>query len=98
MASCLAQIDPDVLTPIIEARWLTGYDWEATLKAIHCPTLVLQADTAAGGMLMDADARRAQELIADCTLVRFPQVGHLIHWMSTQELLRHTSCFLESLR
>lgn len=98
MASCLAQIDPDVLSPVIEARWLEGYDWEKVLSAVHCPTLLLQGDTSVGGMLMDDDARRSRELIADCIVMSFPKVGHLIHWMAPADLLRSVLSFLESLR
>lgn len=98
MASCLSLIDHDVLTPIIEGRWLSGYEWETVLSAIQCPTLLLQADTAAGGMLIDDDARRATELMAECVLVKFPQIGHLIHGTAPTELLRYVLNFLESLR
>jgi pimeloyl-ACP methyl ester carboxylesterase len=98
IASCLHQIDPDVLTPIVEGRWLEEYDWEKTLSGIHCPALLMQADGEAGGMLTSDDAQRARELIADCTLVSFPRTGHLLHWMATTELLRYVTNFLESLR
>ena len=38
----LSQIDPDVLTLIIENRAVDNYDLEARLQAVTCPALLLQ--------------------------------------------------------
>lgn len=97
MAHCLNQIDPTVFDPIIEARWLEGYDLSQIASAIQCPSLLLQADSEVGGMLFDVDADRFTELSADCTRARLDGVGHLIHWTHVGELLRHVIAFLESL-
>ncbi len=97
-ASCLARMDPAVLKPIIEERWLDGYDVERVLRAIRCPALVLQADGAAGGMLTDPDAEMAERILPDCLRIRFEKVGHLIHWADVPGLLRHLMAFLESIR
>ncbi len=78
-------------------QWLDGYDWEATASAIQCPSLLLQADPAAGGMLTDADAERFCELAGDCTRVRFDGIGHMINWQDTQGLLRAVQNFTESI-
>ncbi len=97
-ASCLARIDPAVLEPIIEGRWLEGYDVEGILGAIRCPAMVLQADGAVGGMLTDADAEMAERMLPDCLRIRFEKVGHLIHWADVPGLLRHLIALLESMR
>ena len=47
-AQCLSKLDPEVLTPIIEGRWLDDYIVANLLPSIHCPTLLLQADPTAG--------------------------------------------------
>ncbi len=96
-ASCLRQVDPAVLESIISGRWLEGYDWEAILSAIQCPTLMLQADWSAGGMLADQDAERAEKLISSCWRIRMAGVGHLIHWQAHERLLAHVTAFLSSL-
>jgi hypothetical protein len=57
--------------------------------------LLLQADTTAGGMLIDTDADRLAAL-PDCCHVRFPGVGHLIHWLQPETTLRLVMGFLES--
>lgn len=97
-ARCLSLLDPEVLTPLVAGQWLDGYNTDSIVKKIACPTLLLQADVAAGGMLSDPDADHIASLIADCTRVRLPGVGHLIHWMQTETTLRLALNFLESLR
>lgn len=97
-AAGLAKIDPDVLAPIVAGEWMDGYDIDGVIRGVRCPALVLQADGAAGGMLTDADAARLNDAVADCSTIRFPGVGHLIHWSATAPLLSATIAFLESLR
>lgn len=96
-ARCLAQLDPAVLTSIIAGTWLTGYDLPEILRRVECPVLLLQADGAKGGMLVDSDAALLTSTLPDCTLVRFPYSPHLIHWSQTETLMRQAAGFLESL-
>jgi pimeloyl-ACP methyl ester carboxylesterase len=95
-ARCLQQLDRDVLTPVVAACWIDGYDRDALLRRIACPTLLLQADPAAGGMLTDEDAAQVEALISDCTRVRLTACGHLMHGTRTQDLLNVVHNFLES--
>jgi pimeloyl-ACP methyl ester carboxylesterase len=95
MASCLKQLDPAVLRPVLEARWLAGFDWPQVFSRIACPLLVMQADEAAGGMLMDADAAQAASLAADCTLVKLRGCGHNMHVGRTQDVANIVHAFLE---
>ena len=50
-----------------------------------------------GGMLTDDDAAEAERLMPDCSRVRLPKSGHLIHWLQTETCLRLVNSFLESL-
>jgi pimeloyl-ACP methyl ester carboxylesterase len=96
-ARCLKQLDRDVLSPIIAGRWLDGFDWAAVLSNVTCPALLLQADVTVGGMLTDDNAAEAERLMPDCSRVRLPKAGHLIHWLQTETCLRLVNSFLESL-
>ncbi|MEI8213978.1 MAG: alpha/beta hydrolase [Planctomycetota bacterium] len=87
-AQCLSQIDPEVLTPVIEGRWLDGYDVADILASIHCPTLLLQGDPTAGGALTDADTANAVTLLSFCQHVRFTGCGHQLHRDRPQEVLQ----------
>ncbi len=97
-AACLSKIAPALLAPITAGRWLDGYDVHATVRAIRCPVLLLQADAAAGGMLTDVDAEFVAANSSDCVRHRFPGTGHLIHGTDAAAMLRVLVPFLESLR
>ncbi|MCY2973241.1 MAG: alpha/beta hydrolase [Planctomycetota bacterium] len=87
-AQCLRQLDPEVLTPVIEGRWLDGDDDSNTLSGIRCPTLLLQGDPTAGGALTDADAASAIAELSSCQHVRFTGCGHQLHRDRPQEVLQ----------
>jgi len=95
-AKSLTQLDPRVFDSIADGTWLDGYDVEAVLSAVKCPALLLQADYLAGGMLTNEDAQRALALMPQASHIRLEEVGHLIHWLRTEQLLRSTQAFLES--
>lgn len=95
-ARCLSKLDPAVLEPLVEGRWLEDYRQQQVLTGISCPMLLLQADMQAGGMLTDEDAGQVDRLVGDCTTVRFANVGHLIHWDDMPRMLRAVLGFLES--
>ncbi|MFN3652524.1 MAG: alpha/beta fold hydrolase [Armatimonadota bacterium] len=96
-ARCLQRLDPAVLDPIVESRWLDGYEVETVMRGLRCPSLLLAGDPDAGGMLSSFDSDRLVELAADCVRVEFPGVGHLIHWSQPERLLLQVLPFLESL-
>jgi len=96
-AASLLHVDPHVLDPLIAGDWLAGYDEDAIFAGLRCPVLLLQADTALGGMLVNADVDRIRALAADVTLMHMPGVGHMMHWQRTQEIASLTFNFLEAL-
>lgn len=95
-ASCLGHLDPALLTPIVEGRWLTGYEVESTFRQICCPILLIQADSEVGGMLTDKDAAQIELWSKNVTRIKVPGVGHLVHWSATQQLINLVLGFLES--
>ena len=98
MASCLLSLDPDVLAPIVAGRWLEGYDERSLAALVRCPTLVLEADLAAGGMLKPGDGEMLRSTIERVATVRFSSIGHQLHWLAPDEVLRPTLAWLESTR
>jgi pimeloyl-ACP methyl ester carboxylesterase len=97
-ATCLKVVDPEVCAPILDGRWLEGYDVDRTIQRVRCPTLVLQADPLVGGMLMDEDANFMAQSIHDCVRIRFPGIGHAIRGSAFDPWLRAVVSFLESVR
>jgi pimeloyl-ACP methyl ester carboxylesterase len=96
-ARCLAQLDPEVFTPIIEGRWLDGYDEHGLYAQVRCHVLLLQGDPAAGGALTDADADATVAALPACRRVCFPGVGHLIHKDQPEAVLRTLQEFATTL-
>jgi len=96
-AKCLQQLDPAVMAPIIQSQWLKGYDLRSIASRIQSPTLVMQADANAGGMLTDGDADLLERTIADVTRVRVSGLGHQIHTAAPDAALRIALGFLESI-
>jgi pimeloyl-ACP methyl ester carboxylesterase len=96
-ARMLTELDPEAITPLVAGRWLEGIDFQAVLRRVRCPVLLLQADEAAGGMLSDAEAAKMLACLGDGSPARFPGIGHQIHWLAPEALLRHLLAFLEAL-
>jgi pimeloyl-ACP methyl ester carboxylesterase len=78
-ASCLTGIDPEVFTPVIEGRWLDGYEERELYPRVKCPVLILQGDPFGGGALTEEDALLALSLLPEGRRLRFRGCGHLIH-------------------
>jgi len=98
MARCLEPLDPEVLTPVIESRLLDGYDVEAVLRGVHCPAMILRGDERYGGMIGRAEAESWAGWMSDAILIDFPGIGHLIHGVATDAVVRVLVPFLESIR
>jgi pimeloyl-ACP methyl ester carboxylesterase len=81
MGETLAQLDPEVLTFVLERRaeMLEGYDVAALLPRVACPTLLVLADVAAGGTVAEADAARALRLLPRGERVRLDGIGHPLY-------------------
>ncbi len=93
----LQDVDPQVFTCIIAGAWLRGYDVEQIFRGIQAPTLLLQADDTAGGMLNDEDVSVMQAHVQHLSHLRFPGIPHLMHWAITERVLNHVWGFIESL-
>ncbi len=97
-ASCLKRLDPAVFLPILQSQWLLGYNIDEVFSRLKCPSLLLQADCRAGGMLTEEDAQHVCDINADIARVRFPGVTHGIHWTASHQVLNTVLPFLESVR
>jgi len=92
-AECLTQLDPDVLSPVIEGRWLDGYDVASILSRVQCPALLLAGDPTAGGALTASDAEATEAALSSCQTVHFSGVGHQLHRERPEEVLAALHAF-----
>ncbi len=97
MAKSMKSCDPEVLTPVIDAVWLDGFDVENVFRNVKCPALLFRADESLGGMLAPDEGMRLVRLLPDCTLIEWPGVGHLIHWFQADATAKFLTGFLEAL-
>ena len=93
-ATSLSQMDPDVLTMILEDRAKDDYRLEERLARVRCPVLLQQGDAELGAALEDERAEKARSLLANCTFERFADVGHLIHTEQPYAFIRSVRRFL----
>jgi len=96
-AASLSQLDPEVLTPIVENGAIENYDLGERLRRLACPTLLLQGNPEHGGALADTEARWAASLIPDCAHVYLKDVGHGIRAANGDAFSQLVMSFLEAL-
>ncbi|HXZ81116.1 MAG TPA: alpha/beta hydrolase [Terriglobales bacterium] len=96
-ASSLLQLDPDTIRMTLDGRSGRNWDAEGIMKNIACPTLLIQADPARGGVMTDRDVRSALTLLRDALHVRLNGVGHSLQRHEPQVVLRVLMNFLGAL-
>jgi len=96
-AEMLIQLDPEVYTFGWDGRLAEGYTMDAVLEQVACPTLLLQANPALGGLVDDELAGHAMELLPNGTLVSIPEARHDIYRSQPFAARQATAQFLESL-
>jgi pimeloyl-ACP methyl ester carboxylesterase len=101
-AKSLSQLDPGVVESHAQGRrdeLMQAFDFEATLRSISCPVLLLQGEPERGGIMTDDDVKYAMSLLQEAYHVKIENVGHDLGLGSFEvaPLLRAVVNFLESL-
>ncbi|MFZ0798207.1 MAG: alpha/beta hydrolase [Terriglobales bacterium] len=96
-ARCVQQADPGAYEMTLDGSSLEGWDGEAVLRGIGCPTLLLQASQELGGLMSDADVALAARLLPHHAHVKFRNLGHALFIQQPEPVLRAVTNFLESL-
>jgi len=96
-ARCVQAADPDTYDMTLDGSAMQGWDAEAVLRGITCPTLLLQANRELGGLMTDADVALATRLLPHHTHVYLRSLGHALFIQQPEPVLRAVTNFLESL-
>ncbi len=96
-ARSVQQTDPEAYEMTLDRSSLEGWDGEAVLRGITCPTLLLQGTTELGGLMSDADVALATRLLPHHAHVKFRNLGHALFIQQPEPVLRAVTNFLESL-
>jgi pimeloyl-ACP methyl ester carboxylesterase len=54
-------------------------DWQATMRRISCPALLITADPAQGGIVTEENGVALQALVPQLRIAHIPDAGHCIH-------------------
>jgi pimeloyl-ACP methyl ester carboxylesterase len=96
-AEMLIQLDPEVNKFGWDGRLAEGYNMDAVLKQVACPTLFLQANPELGGLVDDELAGHAMALLPQGTLVSISEARHDIYRSQPSAARQAAAQFLESL-
>lgn len=94
LAWCQGKVDLDVGFLQAENR---RDDWLEYIDRIACPTLLITADPAAGGIVSAEGAALAQQKNPNVMVVNFPGVGHHIRFAAHEEYMHVLREFLSTL-
>jgi pimeloyl-ACP methyl ester carboxylesterase len=97
-ARCLHHLDPETYSMTLDGSSMAGWDGEALLRGIQCPTLLLQANPELGGLMSENDIGMAQRILPHCEVARFPTLGHAMHLQQPAPVLRVVTAFLARFR
>ncbi|MEM7117879.1 MAG: alpha/beta hydrolase [Chloroflexota bacterium] len=89
-------VDPDVVRMSFDSSLRDGFDMDDCLRKIESPTLLVQADAAAGGAVADEDVAAVLGLLLNGRSLRISNVGHAIHAERPSEMARIVIEFIET--
>ena len=75
-----------------------GIDFTKVFQDIRCPLLLLQADPALGGCLLEEDLALIQAQVPTARRVYFPGAGHGIHAEQTTKVAKVFQEFIDGLK
>ncbi len=81
----IGMMHPKALQDALDNSLVTDVD--PMLRSIRCPVTMVTGNEALGAVITAEEAERAASIVPDCTLVRVPEVGHLVHDLATDDWL-----------
>jgi pimeloyl-ACP methyl ester carboxylesterase len=94
----LSLLDPAVADLAELDRLLEGFDLDAALRSVRCPTLILRGRPELGSLIRDDDAEWAAARLAYGTIEQIRGAGHDIHNEQAGAVIASTRAFLRAAR
>lgn len=98
LATNLSQHDPNVLTTLLDHFDVaaSGYDMDVVLPQVKCSVLLLQAEPQTGGLLTDAEIKRAMDLLPKQTHIKLANISHVLFNEQKDPVLDAITAFLDA--
>jgi len=75
-AKCLSNVDPTIVSMMMDNSYMKGFDIDSVLCKINCPVLLVQGNPELGAALRDEDVIYATERLQQCSVIHMQDVGH----------------------
>lgn len=70
--------DPEFLKTVVDDRIMDGWDMEASVKSIICPTLMLHGEVEKGSVVRDSDVEFLRNHVSQAEEMQIKGAGHLL--------------------
>ena len=75
-ANCLSNVDPTIVSMMLDHSYMEGFDIDDVLRKITRPVLLIQGNPDLGAALRDEDVTYASERLQQCSVIHMQDVGH----------------------
>lgn len=93
-AEMLSQLDPAVMSQIVDGSAFAGWDTDHQLKSLVCPTLLLHGERALNSAMYEGELERVQAAMPALRVVGVGGTGHLIQVEQPEQFVAAVDVFL----
>ncbi len=90
-------MDPNIVDAMAPRMNAAEGHWTTLLGTLACPTLVIRADSALGGIVTPEVAEKIRELNPRVRVVKIEGVGHLVRFDAFEAFMKTLRAFLDGL-
>lgn len=101
-ALALFRTDSRAISGVMDQMSDESVNWvveiENKMKSVRCPTLLMQGAFERGGWMREEDGQRALELIPNCTLEKWSDLGHGLHINESERFTASVNSFVSKMK
>ena len=91
-AKCLSNVDPTIVSMMLDHSYMKDFDVDNVLRKITSPVMLIQGNPEMGAALRDEDVTYASKRLQQCSVIHMKDVGH---GLLPENLLYKMTDFLE---